>query len=162
MATKAGVWIDHKQAVVVLITDAGQEIKKIKSGVGAPARSAGGVRPTNKFTAHDFGARAKDRAERKPVSRAADFYDEVIARLRGAEAILVFGPGTAKSEFIRRINSKKLGGVVEVETADKMTDREIAAKVSEHFATASANTSASLKINAGNAMSPPSTKRSAK
>jgi hypothetical protein len=68
----------------------------------------------------------------------------------------------AKSEFIRRINSKKLGGVVQVETADKMTDREIAAKVSEHFATASANTSASLKINAGNAMSPPSTKRSAK
>ena len=29
MATKAGVWIDHKQAVVVLITEAGQMTKKI-------------------------------------------------------------------------------------------------------------------------------------
>jgi len=29
MATKAGVWIDHKQAIVVLVTDAGKEIKKI-------------------------------------------------------------------------------------------------------------------------------------
>ena len=29
MVKKAGVWIDHKQAIVVLITDAGQEIKKI-------------------------------------------------------------------------------------------------------------------------------------
>ena len=28
MVTKAGVWIDHKQAIVVLLTDADQEIKK--------------------------------------------------------------------------------------------------------------------------------------
>jgi hypothetical protein len=146
MAMKAGVWIDHKQAVVVLLTDSGQEVKKVKSGVGMPARSAVGLRPTNKFTAHDF--RGKDGPERKLVGRAADFYDEVIARLRGAEAILILGPGPAKSEFIKRINSKKLGGVLEVATAEKMTDRELAAKVSEHFATASANTPASPKSNA--------------
>ena len=28
MAAKAGVWIDHKQAIVVLMTDAGQKTKK--------------------------------------------------------------------------------------------------------------------------------------
>jgi hypothetical protein len=27
MGTKAGVWIDHKQAIIVLLTDAGREIR---------------------------------------------------------------------------------------------------------------------------------------
>jgi len=150
MAMKAGVWIDHRQAVVVLITEGGKEIKKIKSGVGMPTRSAGGLRPKNKFTPHDFVA--EDRRERKATSHLMDFYDEVIARLRGAEAILILGPGEAKGEFIKRLKSKKLGGVVEVETTDKMTDRQIAAKVSEHFVTASAASSASPETNAKQAI----------
>ena len=50
-------------------------------------------------------------------------------------AILILGPGEAKGEFLKRIKSKKLRGVtVELETADKMTDRQIAAKVGQHFA----------------------------
>jgi hypothetical protein len=146
MAMKAGIWIDHKQAILVLITDAGKEIKKIKSGVGMPTRSAGASRPRNKYTPHDFVG--EDRLERKHLTRLADYYDEVIARLRGAEAILILGPGEAKGEFVKRINSKKLGGVIEVETTDKMSDRQVAAKVSEHFAMAPATNSASPATNA--------------
>ena len=47
MATKAGVWIDHKQAVVVLITDAGQQIKKFTSGGKQAARAGGRARSTS-------------------------------------------------------------------------------------------------------------------
>lgn len=39
MATKAGVWIDHRQAIVVLVTDIGKTIKKIASGVQRPVPS---------------------------------------------------------------------------------------------------------------------------
>src|SRR5262245_45790973 len=99
-------------------------------------RTARGSGPPHKYTPHDFVA--EDRLDRKRLTHLTEFYDEVIARLRGAEAILILGPGEAKSEFLKRIHSKKLGGGVEVKTADKMTDREIAAKVSEHFATSAA------------------------
>src|SRR5262245_9548175 len=98
MATKAGVWIDHRQAILVLITDTGKEIKKIKSGVGVPTGSVGGSRPPHKYTPHDFVA--EDRLERKRLTHLTEFYDEVIARLRGAEAILILGPGEAKGEFV--------------------------------------------------------------
>jgi hypothetical protein len=48
--------------------------------------------------------------------------------------LLVLGPGEAKGEFVKRLRSKKLSGTaVEVETVDKMTDRQIAAKVVQHF-----------------------------
>jgi len=54
--------------------------------------------------------------------------------LRDAESILIFGPGEAKGELQRRLKRNNLGGrSVGIETVDKMTDRQIAAKVRQHF-----------------------------
>ena len=140
MATQAGVWIDHKQAVVVLVTGAGKEIKKIAFDIGQPIRAAGGSRSTKPYKPKEFVA--EDTLERKLGNDRKDYYDDVIASLRGADAILILGPGEAKGEFLKRVQSKKLRGVtVELETVDKMTDRQIAAKVVLHFAGPSKNKS---------------------
>jgi hypothetical protein len=145
MAMKAGVWIDHRQAVVVLLVGAGHETIRIKSGVEKPVRSGGGgAKSKNAYTPNDFVA--EDRLERKVANQLKKYYDEVVARVRGAEAILILGPGEAKGQLIDRIRSKKLaGGIVERETADKMTDRQLAAKVSRHFATNAKKRSAAPK-----------------
>jgi hypothetical protein len=48
---------------------------------------------------------------------------------------LLFGPGEAKGELKKRLERKKMGGrIAAVETVDKMTDGQIAAKVRKHFA----------------------------
>ena len=144
MATKAGVWIDHRQAIVVLVTDAGQEIKKIAFDIGQPVQSRGGSRSKNKYTPNDFVA--EDRLERKVENDRKDYYDDVIASIRGADSLLILGPGEAKGEFSKHIKAKKLRGVVvELETADKMTDRQLAAKVKQHFPTSSDKKSAPPK-----------------
>jgi len=58
----------------------------------------------------------------------------VIASIREAEYILIFGPGEAKGELKKRLEGDKLGGrIVSIETVDKMTDRQIAAKVRQQF-----------------------------
>ena len=140
MATKAGVWIDHKQAIVVLITDAGQEMKKIKFDIGQPVRPAGNSHPKSKYKPNDFVA--EDKLERKVENDRKDYFDDVIASIRGASEILILGPGEAKGEFNKRIKAKKIRGVVvELETADKMTDRQLAAKVQQHFTTSPAKKS---------------------
>jgi hypothetical protein len=144
MATKAGVWIDHKQAVVVLITDSGREIKKIAFDIGQPVRRAGKSRTKNTYTPNDFVA--ENTLERKVEADRKSYYDDVIACIRGADSLLILGPGEAKGEFSKRIRAKKVRGVVvELETADKMTDRQLAAKVSEHFTTAPDRESAAFK-----------------
>lgn len=136
MATKAGVWIDHKQAIVVLITDAGQEIKKVKSSGEKPIRPAGATSSLTKHTPNDFVA--EKRLERKLVAARKNVYEEVLDCIQGADALLVIGPGEAKGEFIKHMKAKKVRGVVvETETADKMTDNQLAAKVKKHFATSS-------------------------
>ncbi|HVC92155.1 MAG TPA: hypothetical protein VND64_00615 [Pirellulales bacterium] len=132
MANKAGVWIDHKKAVVILISDQGEETKRLKSNVPRPARSGGGPRVKGSYTRNDFVA--EDKLERKATGHLNEFYDAVIASLGEPEAILILGPGEAKGELKKRIKNKKLRGfVAELETDDKMTDRQIAAKVREHF-----------------------------
>jgi stalled ribosome rescue protein Dom34 len=144
MATTAGVWIDHEQAIVVLIMDAGQEIKKFKSSGEQPARPAGGSRSKNKYTPNDFIA--EDKRERKLVGNRKKVFEEVLACIRDAASLLILGPGEAKGEFSKYIKAKKLGGLtVELETTDKMTDRQLVAKVSQHFAKTPAGKSAAPK-----------------
>jgi hypothetical protein len=54
--------------------------------------------------------------------------------IRDAESILIFGHGEAKGELKKRLERNKLGGrIVGVETMDKMTNNQIAAKVRQYF-----------------------------
>jgi stalled ribosome rescue protein Dom34 len=132
MAIKAGVWIDHHRAVVVLITDNEEEIRQIKSNVDKPFASAGG--PGSKHPDRPQGFIAEDTQEHKFMNQLNTYYDEVRTSLRDADSILILGPGEAKGEFQKRLKSKKFPAhVVDLKTADKMTDRQIAASVRQHF-----------------------------
>ena len=77
---------------------------------------------------------SEDQRDRKFGNVLNEFYDEVMAAVRDAETIQIFGPGEAKGELEKRIEHEGLKAhVLAVETTDKMTDRQIAAKVREHF-----------------------------
>jgi hypothetical protein len=135
MAKQAGVWIDHKQAIVVLISGKEKEIKKITFDIGQPIRAVAGSRSTKPYKPGEYIA--EDTLQRKVENDRQNYYDDVIKSIRGAKGLLVLGPAEAKGEFVKRFRSKKLDGVtVDVETADKMTDRQIAAKVGLHFSPA--------------------------
>lgn len=130
---KAGVWIDHKKAVMVLIIGKREETRRFRSGIDETRTPARGLRSKNKYGPHDFVA--EDRRERKAMDHLNKYYDQVAASLRGAEAILIFGPGEAKSEFKKRVSRQKVHGrIAELQTADRLTDRQIAANVRRHFA----------------------------
>ena len=63
------------------------------------------------------------------------YYDRVAARVSGAEAVLILGPGEAKGELKKRIERDPASGrIVGVEAADKMTISQIVAKVRQRFA----------------------------
>jgi hypothetical protein len=78
---------------------------------------------------------ADDSRQRALTGHLNNYYDAVIASIRDAESILIFGPGEAKGELKKRLERIDLGGrIASVETVDKMTHRQIAAKVQRHFA----------------------------
>ncbi|WP_341529999.1 hypothetical protein WKK05_12210 [Nostoc sp. UHCC 0302] len=48
---------------------------------------------------------------------------------------MIFGPGEAKDELKKRLEENNLGRhIVGIETVDKMTDHQIAAKIRQQFA----------------------------
>lgn len=132
MTMNAGVWIDHHKAVVVLLTNDGQEMLQFHSDQGVSARSPAGLRAKNSYTPNDFVAEGK--RERKVMIHLNEYYDEVIACVRGAQAILILGPGEAKGEFRKRMVNQRLGGhIAEMKTVAKLTDEQITDYVRQHF-----------------------------
>jgi len=133
MGIKAGVWIDHARAFIVLLTELGEEIGMIESGIEKPIRPSAATRAKTKTTPNDFVAEAK--LERKRMKLLNEYYDEVVACIRDADAVIVLGPGEAKAEFKKRIKSKALlARVAESISSDKMTERQLVVKVRQHFA----------------------------
>ena len=125
MKSKVGLWIDHRKAVIVIVTDEGEETKQITSNIKKHVRFSSG--------ASEDGS-AEDVRDRQFGNYLNNYYDAVLACLREAETIQIFGPGEAKGELETRLENEGLKGrIVEIETVDKMTDRQIAAKVRQHF-----------------------------
>lgn len=133
MRTKVGVWIDHRKAIVVAVTDKGEEIGLIISKAEKQLRRSGDSPLKGSHESQQVPS--DDSRQRTFTGHLNIYYDAVIAGIRNAESILIFGPGEAKDELKKRLEGNNLGGrVVGVETVDKMTDRQVAAKVRQHFA----------------------------
>jgi hypothetical protein len=116
-----GLWIDHRKAVVVLISNEGEKITEITSDMEKHVRFAEGA---------TMAGSSEDVRDRQFGNRINSYYDAVIAVIRDGDSIQIFGPGEAKGELQKRLESKDLGGrILSVKTVDKMTDRQIAAKV---------------------------------
>jgi hypothetical protein len=132
MPINAGLWIDHREAKIVFLTESGQKVETIESGVEKPARSAGGSRSSTPYGPQDVAAGdVKDRKFQQQLNR---YYKEVIEFLGKADKVFIMGPGEAKGELQKQIKSKTFRQRIDgVETADKMTDRQIVAKVKKYF-----------------------------
>ena len=124
MKTEIGLWIDHRKAVIVKIKDKEEEVKEITSHMEKHVRYSNDV---------SEASAGEDVRDRKFGNHLNAFYDKVIEVIRDADSIQIFGPGEAKGELEKRIEKEGLKGrIFAIETVDKMTDRQIAAKVREH------------------------------
>jgi hypothetical protein len=125
MKKEIGLWIDHRKAVIVIISDEGEEVREITSYMEKH------VRYSNDYSK---GGSSEDIRDRQFGDHLNSFYDAVVAVIRDGDSVQIFGPGEAKGELKKRLESGGFKGhIVGIESTDKMTDRQIAAKVREHL-----------------------------
>ncbi|UCF83232.1 MAG: hypothetical protein JSV50_18970 [Desulfobacteraceae bacterium] len=132
-----GVWVDHEKAFVAsIIKD--EEMKKetiirIESKVEGRVRLSGGSRYATPYGPQDVVYEKSIEERRKHHLR--QYHQRIVQAIRDGQKIFIFGPGEAKLELEKEIRkSKELAGkLVGVEAADKMTERQIAAKVRRYF-----------------------------
>jgi hypothetical protein len=132
MNAKVGLWIDHRKAVIVSLAGEKEDIKLIESNVEKHDRFAEHARFNISSGARQ--GNSEERAQKRFAAHLSNYYDFVISRIRNAEAVLILGPGKAKSEFKKRLERNKLGGrIVGIEAQEKMSYSEIVAKVRGMF-----------------------------
>jgi len=124
MKGNVGLWIDHREAVIVSLTDKVEKTRRIISGMEKHVRFSGG----------EHEASGEDQRDRQFTGHLHKYYYKVVSCIRDADSILILGPGEAKVELKTRLESEALGGrIAGIETVDKLTDRQLAAKVRQHF-----------------------------
>jgi len=126
MKGNVGLWIDHRTAVIVSLTGGVQKTRRILSYMEKRVRFSGGAGK----------AASEDQRDRRFTGQLDKYYDRVVSCIRDADSILILGPGEAKVELEARLERKALGErIAAIETVDKMTDHQIAAKVRQRFPT---------------------------
>lgn len=119
MKANAGLWIDHREAIIVVLNGDEAQSKSILSAA---------------IKRHTAETPADDLRQKEYTERLSHYYDEVIACLRDAGAIVIFGPGEAKGELKKRFESSKSEArKITVETSDNMTEPQVEAWVRHHF-----------------------------
>ena len=133
MSTQVGLWIDHRKATMVAVTEKGEETSEILSNVEKQLRRSGDSPLKGPYEA--LQVPADDSRQRARTGELNTYYDEVILHIRDADSILIMGPGVAKHELQKRMEKNRLGAkVVGVETIDNLTEPQLVAKVRQHFA----------------------------
>lgn len=122
---KVGLWLNRNKAVIVSIANNIEARRIITSDM------------TNYVlysTVVPGDGSPEEIRDRRFWNHLGEYYDKIIAHIRDATEIQIFGPEVAKYELQKHMEAQGLSGqIVSLEEADNMTDLQIAVKVQKRF-----------------------------
>lgn len=134
MSKNIGLWIDHRKANIMFITESGEETKLIISNVERQRRRMGGSPLKGAFERVRFSNDINEKRNFK--LHLSIYYDSVIACIQNAESILIMGPGEAKHELKACMEGKKLDAkIIAVETVGFITENRLKRRIRDFYAT---------------------------
>ena len=130
---KIGIWVDHKEAIMVSLQGEHLDVKHIESGADSHYKPSGGWKASGTSVAQAVSK--EQTADERLKHQFHLYYQQVAAEADKAERAYICGPGAAKTELEKEmLKSKNLHVRIEaVETCDKMTEKQIVAKVKSFF-----------------------------
>jgi hypothetical protein len=125
MNKKVGLWIDRNKAVIVSIANDVEARRIITSDMEHYVLYS---------TIVPGDGSPENIRDRRFWNHLGEYYDKIIAYIRDATEIQIFGPEGAKYELQKHLESEGLAGhIVSVDDAKKMTDHQIAEIVQKRF-----------------------------
>jgi hypothetical protein len=122
---KVGLWLDRTKAVIVSITD-NVEAKRIITSDMEHYVLYSTIVPGD--------GSPENIRDRRFWNHLGEYYDQIIAHIRDATEIQIFGPEVAKYELQKHLENEGLSEhIVSIEDADKLTDLQIATRVQKRF-----------------------------
>ena len=133
MSNYVGIWVDHEKAQIVFIKGEREETISIESGAEGHIRLSGGSRSKSPFGPQEVASEQKMGERRK--HQLQRYYRKIAEKCRGAQGILILGPGEAKAELAKELRKSKdlASRIIGVEPADKMTKNQFRARMRKSF-----------------------------
>lgn len=130
-----GIWIDSKQAIIVKLNNNTETVLKVPSGIEGRVRIPGEGKQYTRMGDHFFNDEKK--MEEKHNHQLSGYFKNVIEKIKDSDDILIIGPSESKLGLQKAISESKLFSPkrVVVDAEDHMTDKQVVAKVKEHFNT---------------------------
>jgi hypothetical protein len=130
MATKIGLWLDERQAVIVSVTNMSTEVTKVRSAIKDEIYA---VNPASGDTEAKRNKVAAHRNKIKIKEALDPYFNGIIDNIWSAGEIFIFGAGEAKYELKNHLRKNNLAQrIVGFEDADKMADDQILDKLSQY------------------------------
>lgn len=128
MSIYAGLWIDHSNAHLVISNALGDMTVQSFEGYVEPHHHGGETEEHLTLT------NQKSHDERRH-NQMREFCETILPHLSAANELLIFGPGTGKSEFKNVLEKNKAlaGKFKGLETADKLSESELKEFVKKYF-----------------------------
>ena len=128
-----GLWIDHKRAIIVSIAYGQEKITHIESGVEGRRRVSDGSSSATHNGSQETVSEKHMQERRK--HQLSTYCHRVILAIRDAQSIFILGPAEAKIELRQEIlkSGELASRIAGTETAGRMTESQIVAKVREVF-----------------------------
>lgn len=130
-----GIWLDHEKASIVTIANGITTISHLNAEIENNNHFLHGASASATHFGHQE-VTLERKIERRHKEHLHHYYQSIIHQIRDGKKIFIFGPGKAKIELekeIKRTNDLATK-IIAVESADKMTDHQIVAKVKNVFA----------------------------
>jgi peptide subunit release factor 1 (eRF1) len=120
---QAAVWIDHREALLAILTDAHLKREEEIYSKAGPQTHGGGW--------------SQRRIQAHRHALLDQYYEQVAQNLTEADEIIIYGPGQAKHELYQHLNHHKdlTRRVLKLVTTDKISEREFIRLAIEQFAT---------------------------
>ncbi|HUS86622.1 MAG TPA: hypothetical protein VMW76_05210 [Bacteroidales bacterium] len=131
MGKKVGIWLDHEKAYVISLFDKTHMIEKVESNIETRIRYEGETKPASgKGNALVNPSKKRTKRKRQQMN---NYIECLISKVNSAEAVFIFGPAEAKRELNKLLIKRYDKPSVYVEPADKMTEKQMVARVRKHF-----------------------------
>ncbi|ROQ21064.1 hypothetical protein EDC38_1685 [Marinimicrobium koreense] len=133
MRTHAGVWIDHRSAIVVILADGKSSTATIASQTEKPSRTSGGSHQREPW-AHQSVV-AEDHRDREYRHALTRFYEAVGKAIARADDLYLVGSGEARKELLHYLeeHDRFTGRVRESKPAQEMTEAEMVAETRRFY-----------------------------
>jgi len=125
MNKKVGLWINRNKAVIVSIANNVEARKIITSDMEHYVLYS---------TVVPGDGSPENVRDRRFWNHLGEYYDKIVAHIRDATEIQIFGPAGAKYELEKHLESAGLAQhIVSMEDAENMSDLQIGIKVQKRF-----------------------------